>query len=130
MTESTPLQLIDRFNRRIDYVRLSVTDRCDFRCTYCMAEEMTFLPRSKVLSLEEIARIAGVFVQLGVAKLRVTGGEPLVRRDVTTLFQELGSLLAEDGLKELESKYEKGFSVRALSDDIVSSCYHVASLCL
>jgi cyclic pyranopterin phosphate synthase len=101
MTESTPLQLIDSFNRRIDYVRLSVTDRCDFRCTYCMAEEMTFLPRSKVLSLEEIARIAGVFVQLGVAKLRVTGGEPLVRRDVTTLFQELGSLLAEDGLKEL-----------------------------
>ncbi|MBT3459857.1 MAG: radical SAM protein, partial [Halieaceae bacterium] len=101
MTESTPLQLIDSFNRRIDYVRLSVTDRCDFRCTYCMAEEMTFLPRSKVLSLEEIARIAGVFVQLGVAKLRVTGGEPLVRRDVTTLFHELGSLLSEDGLKEL-----------------------------
>ena len=101
MTESTPIQLIDSFNRRIDYVRLSVTDRCDFRCTYCMAEEMTFLPRSKVLSLEEIARIARVFVQLGVAKLRVTGGEPLVRRDVTTLFNELGSLLAKDGLKEL-----------------------------
>ena len=101
MTQSTPLQLIDSFNRRIDYVRLSVTDRCDFRCTYCMAEEMTFLPRSKVLSLEEIARIARVFVQLGVAKLRVTGGEPLVRRDVTTLFQELGSLRSEDGLKEL-----------------------------
>ena len=74
MTESTPLQLIDSFNRSIDYVSLSVTDRCDFRCTYCMAEEMTFLPSSKVLSLEEIARIAGVFVQLGVAKLRVTGG--------------------------------------------------------
>lgn len=101
MTDSVPYPLIDRFNRRIEYVRLSVTDRCDFRCTYCMAEEMTFLPRSKVLSLEEIARIAGVFVQLGVAKLRVTGGEPLVRRDVTTLFQALGSLLKKDGLQEL-----------------------------
>ena len=101
MTEKTPTQLIDSFDRRIDYVRLSVTDRCDFRCTYCMAEEMTFLPRSKVLSLEEIARIAGVFVQLGVAKLRVTGGEPLVRRDVTTLFQQLGALLENKGLKEL-----------------------------
>ena len=101
MAEKTPTQLIDSFDRRIDYVRLSVTDRCDFRCTYCMAEEMTFLPRSKVLSLEEIARIAGVFVQLGVAKLRVTGGEPLVRRDVTTLFQQLGALLDNKGLKEL-----------------------------
>lgn len=98
MPEIAKTSLIDRFNRRIDYVRLSVTDRCDFRCTYCMAEDMTFLPRRDVLSLEEIARIAGIFVNLGVAKLRVTGGEPLVRRDVGQLFQQLGAL---EGLAEL-----------------------------
>ena len=98
MHEIPSTNLVDRFNRRIDYVRLSVTDRCDFRCTYCMAEDMTFLPRRQVLTLEELARIARVFVGLGVAKLRVTGGEPLVRRDVTALFQQLGQL---NGLREL-----------------------------
>lgn len=98
MHEIASTNLVDRFNRRIDYVRLSVTDRCDFRCTYCMAEDMTFLPRRQVLTLEELARIARVFVGLGVAKLRVTGGEPLVRRDVTALFQQLGQL---EGLREL-----------------------------
>lgn len=98
MHEIASTNLVDRFNRRIDYVRLSVTDRCDFRCTYCMAEDMTFLPRRQVLTLEELARIARVFVGLGVAKLRVTGGEPLVRRDVTALFQQLGRL---EGLREL-----------------------------
>ena len=73
----TPHQspLIDSFDRSISYLRLSVTDRCDFRCQYCMAEEMTFLPRSQVLSLEELARIAKVFVGLGVRKIRVTGGD-------------------------------------------------------
>jgi Molybdenum cofactor biosynthesis enzyme len=90
--------LIDGFGRTIDYVRLSVTDRCDFRCTYCMAEDMTFLPRSDVLSLEEITRVARVFVGLGVRKLRVTGGEPLVRRGVETLLANLGQL---DALREL-----------------------------
>lgn len=90
--------LIDRFDRRIDYVRLSVTDRCDFRCTYCMAEDMTFLPRRDVLSLEEIERIARVFVSLGVRKLRVTGGEPLIRRGIDDLFVRLGQL---NGLREL-----------------------------
>ncbi|MDA0631274.1 MAG: GTP 3',8-cyclase MoaA [Proteobacteria bacterium] len=90
--------LVDPLGRHIDYLRLSVTDRCDFRCTYCMAEEMTFLPRREVLSLEEIARIARVFIQLGVRKIRVTGGEPLVRRDISTLFDALGSMA---GLKEL-----------------------------
>ncbi len=90
--------LIDGFGRTIDYVRLSVTDRCDFRCTYCMAEDMTFLPRGDVLSLEELARIANVFVSLGVRKLRVTGGEPLVRRNVETLLENLGSL---ESLREL-----------------------------
>ena len=73
--------LLDKYGRRISYVRLSITDRCDFRCTYCMAEEMTFLPRKAVMSLEECLRVASVFVGLGVTKLRITGGEPLVRKD-------------------------------------------------
>ncbi|TVQ86730.1 MAG: GTP 3',8-cyclase MoaA [Chromatiaceae bacterium] len=90
--------LIDRFGRRITYVRLSVTDRCDLRCVYCMAEDMRFLPRAQVLTLEEIARLGRCFVALGVTKLRVTGGEPLVRRNVLWLFEQLGAL---SGLHEL-----------------------------
>jgi len=84
--------LTDPFGRQIRYLRLSVTDRCDFRCRYCMAEDMTFLPRSQVLSLEELTLIAKVFRQLGGDKLRITGGEPLVRRDVLHLFQNVGRL--------------------------------------
>lgn len=91
----TPLKLIDRFGRHIDYVRLSVTDRCDFRCVYCMAEEMTFLPRAQVLTLEEIYEIGAAFARLGVNKLRLTGGEPLVRRDILSLIQRLGKLDVE-----------------------------------
>lgn len=87
-----PSTLIDPFGRRVHYLRLSVTDRCDFRCRYCMAEDMTFLPRSQVLSLEELTTIARVFRHLGGDKLRVTGGEPLIRRDVLRLFQNLGEL--------------------------------------
>jgi cyclic pyranopterin phosphate synthase len=98
MAAASETQLIDPQGRRIDYLRLSVTDRCDFRCTYCMAEEMQFLPRREVLSLEELARIGRIFVGLGVKKIRITGGEPLVRRDIHTLFDALGRL---DGLKEL-----------------------------
>lgn len=90
--------LIDRFGRHVTYVRLSVTDRCDLRCVYCMGEGMTFLPRAQVLTLEEIARLGRCFTELGVTKLRVTGGEPLVRRDVMTLFDALGPL---PGLKDL-----------------------------
>ncbi|WP_305856886.1 GTP 3',8-cyclase MoaA [Balneatrix alpica] len=93
-------RLIDRWGRQINYVRLSVTDRCDFRCHYCMAEEMTFLPREQVLSLEEIALLAEVLVELGVTKLRITGGEPLVRRNLGWLLQRLGQLKAL-GLREL-----------------------------
>ncbi|TVU70677.1 GTP 3',8-cyclase MoaA [Cobetia crustatorum] len=89
--------LVDDFGRRIRYVRLSVTDRCDFRCVYCMSEEMTFLPRDEVLSLEEIALLARAFVELGVEKIRLTGGEPLVRRDIGTLVEEIGAL---EGLKD------------------------------
>jgi len=85
-------QLIDQYGRQITYVRMSVTDRCDFRCVYCMDEKMTFLPRDQVMSLEEIQLIARAFVELGVNKIRLTGGEPLVRRDVMSLFDGIGSL--------------------------------------
>ena len=92
--------MIDPFGRSISYLRVSVTDRCDLRCVYCMAEEMTFLPRAEVLSLEELDRLCGAFVRLGVRKLRITGGEPLVRREVLTLFRSLGARLGH-GLDEL-----------------------------
>ncbi len=91
-------QLIDKFNRVVDYVRISVTDRCDFRCVYCMSEDMTFLPREQILSLEEIQLIARAFVELGVSKIRLTGGEPLVRNGVTNLVESLAAL---PGLSEL-----------------------------
>lgn len=90
--------LVDAFSRRIRYLRLSVTDRCDLRCVYCMAEDMRFLPRAEVLSLEELARLARVFVGLGVEKIRLTGGEPLVRQNLPWLVRELRGL---PGLREL-----------------------------
>ncbi|MDG4595366.1 MAG: GTP 3',8-cyclase MoaA [Candidatus Contendobacter sp.] len=96
----TASPLTDRFGRQIRYVRLSVTDRCDLRCVYCMSERMTFLPRARVLTLEELALLGRTFVELGASKLRVTGGEPLVRRNILWLFQELGQL-RERGLAEL-----------------------------
>ena len=89
-TAAIPQTLIDQFGRRVDYIRLSITDRCDFRCQYCMAEDMTFLPRDEVLSLEECARLVKLFVRLGVKKVRFTGGEPLVRKNALWLFQEVG----------------------------------------
>ncbi|WP_313952889.1 GTP 3',8-cyclase MoaA [Accumulibacter sp.] len=90
--------LVDKYGRHVTYIRLSITDRCDFRCSYCMAEEMTFLPRAQVLTLEECLRIASTFVDLGVTKVRVTGGEPLVRKNVLWLLEEIAGL---GGLKEL-----------------------------
>ncbi|MDD5391775.1 MAG: GTP 3',8-cyclase MoaA [Thiothrix sp.] len=90
--------LVDRFGRQVTYVRLSVTDRCDLRCVYCMSEEMTFVPREQLLTLEEMARLGKTFVELGVHKIRITGGEPLVRRNILHLFRELGQL---DGLHDL-----------------------------
>lgn len=93
-----PSQLIDKFNRKITYVRMSVIDRCDFRCVYCMDEKMTFLPRAQILTLEELEWLGRAFVELGVTKIRITGGEPLVRKNILKLFQGLGSL---EGLKEL-----------------------------
>ncbi|MGZ8187058.1 MAG: GTP 3',8-cyclase MoaA [Methylobacter sp.] len=92
------IQLIDRFGRKVDYLRISITDRCDFRCVYCMAEDMTFLPRAQVLTLEEIYTLAKAFAELGVKKIRVTGGEPLVRKGALELLQKMGSI---DGLNEL-----------------------------
>jgi GTP 3',8-cyclase len=91
----------DPYGRTISYLRVSVTDRCDFRCVYCMAEDMTFLPKSEILSLEELDRVCSAFVSLGVRKLRLTGGEPLVRRDIMTLFKSLGRHLKSGALDEL-----------------------------
>ncbi len=97
-SDKMPTELIDRFGRRVDYVRLSVTDRCDFRCVYCMTEDMTFLPRKQILSLEELHEVGRAFTELGVRKIRLTGGEPMVRKDVMSLIENLGAL---DGLEEL-----------------------------
>ena len=90
--------LIDRFHRRVSYLRISVTDRCDLRCVYCMSEDVKFLPRASLLSLEEIVQIGRSFVGLGVSKIRITGGEPLHRRNILTVFRELGEL---EGLRDL-----------------------------
>ena len=92
--------MIDPFGRAITYLRVSVTDRCDLRCVYCMSEDMTFLPKADVLSLEGLERLCVAFIRLGTNKIRITGGEPLVRRDVQTLFQRLGQRLGQ-GLDEL-----------------------------
>ncbi|MEM7569883.1 MAG: GTP 3',8-cyclase MoaA [Pseudomonadota bacterium] len=98
---SQPSELIDSFGRRIDYVRISVTDRCDFRCTYCMSEHMTFLPRKDLLTLEELDRLASAFVDRGVKRLRLTGGEPLVRRNIMWLFERLSRHLETGALEDL-----------------------------
>src|SRR5437588_11636491 len=93
--------MIDPFGRTITYLRVSVTDRCDFRCVYCMAEEMNFLPKAELLTLEELDRVCSAFIRLGVKKLRLTGGEPLVRRDIMTLFRALGRHINSGALDEL-----------------------------
>ena len=99
---STPQQtLVDPFGRIVDYVRLSVTDRCDFRCVYCMAEEMTFLPKKDLLSLEELEQITDVFISLGTRKIRLTGGEPLVRRNIMQLIEKLGQQVKQGHLDEV-----------------------------
>jgi GTP 3',8-cyclase len=96
-----PAPLVDPFGRAITYLRVSVTDRCDFRCVYCMAEDMTFLPKRDLLTLEELDRVCTAFVEKGVRKLRITGGEPLVRRDIMSLFRSLSRHLASNALDEL-----------------------------
>jgi cyclic pyranopterin phosphate synthase len=97
----TSSAMIDPFGRRISYLRVSVTDRCDFRCVYCMAEDMTFLPKADLLTLEELDRLCSVFVTKGVRKLRLTGGEPLVRRNVMSLIRSLSRHLKSGALEEL-----------------------------
>ncbi|MDP4547256.1 MAG: GTP 3',8-cyclase MoaA [Marinobacter sp.] len=106
-------ELVDRFGRTVNYVRLSVTDRCDFRCVYCMAEEMTFLPREKIMSLEEIAQVARNFVSLGTRKIRLTGGEPLVRKGVVDLVREIGSY----GLRDF-AMTTNGSQLPALAEEL------------
>ncbi|WP_343082180.1 GTP 3',8-cyclase MoaA [Ostreiculturibacter nitratireducens] len=94
-------RLIDPFARPISYLRVSVTDRCDFRCTYCMAEHMTFLPKKDLLTLEELDRLSSTFIRMGVEKLRITGGEPLVRRDIMQYFRAMSRHLESGALREL-----------------------------
>jgi cyclic pyranopterin phosphate synthase len=111
------LPLIDPFGRTVDYLRISVTDRCDFRCVYCMSENMTFLPKSEVLSLEEIDRIATAFVRRGTRKLRLTGGEPLVRRGVVDLIGRLSRHIASGDLDEI-TLTTNGSQLRKFASDL------------
>lgn len=117
MTNGRPL--VDAFNRRISYLRLSVTDRCDLRCTYCMPERMQFLPRSEVLSLEELHSLALGFIDRGIRKIRITGGEPLVRRDVVELIRALGRTIG-DGLDEL-TLTTNGTRLAEFADDLAAA---------
>src|SRR5882724_1033754 len=95
------MDMIDPFGRTINYLRVSVTDRCDFRCVYCMAEDMTFLPKKDLLSLEELDRVCSAFIAKGVRKIRLTGGEPLVRKGIMTLVESLSRHLRSGDLEEL-----------------------------
>jgi len=101
LATSAPQPIIDPFGRHVSYLRVSVTDRCDFRCVYCMSEDMHFLPKQDLLTLEELDRLCSAFVGRGVKKLRITGGEPLVRRDIMQLFRSLSRHLDSGALEEL-----------------------------
>ncbi|MBT3660767.1 MAG: GTP 3',8-cyclase MoaA [Rhodospirillaceae bacterium] len=110
--------MIDPFGRHVSYLRVSVTDRCDFRCHYCMSEDMTFLPKQDVLSLEELDRLCSAFVRKGVRKLRITGGEPLVRRNIMSLFRNLGRHLKTGELDEL-TLTTNGSQLARFADELV-----------
>jgi len=112
--------MIDPHGRAVTYLRVSVTDRCDFRCTYCMAENMTFLPKPEILSLEELDRLCSAFIDKGVKKLRLTGGEPLVRRDIMTLIHSLGRHLKTGALEEL-TLTTNGSQLSRFADDLVTA---------
>jgi cyclic pyranopterin phosphate synthase len=116
---TVPLPLVDRFARRITYLRLSVTDRCDLRCAYCMPERMTFVPRAEVLTLEELHKVALAFIARGVTKIRLTGGEPLVRRDMMELVRALGREIGR-GLEEL-TLTTNGTRLAEFADDLRSA---------
>ena len=111
--------MIDPFGRTISYLRVSVTDRCDLRCVYCMSEDMNFLPKPELLTLEELERLCGAFIRLGTDKIRITGGEPLVRRDVLKLFRGLGSRLG-NGLREL-TLTSNGTQLTRYADDLYAA---------
>ncbi|MEL7164194.1 MAG: GTP 3',8-cyclase MoaA [Pseudomonadota bacterium] len=112
--------LIDPFQRAIKYLRVSVTDRCDFRCVYCMSENMTFLPKKELLTLEELDRMCSTFIRLGVEKLRITGGEPLVRREIMTFFHRIGRHLETGALKEL-TVTTNGSQLERFADDLYAA---------
>ncbi|QMU57831.1 MAG: GTP 3',8-cyclase MoaA [Boseongicola sp.] len=116
--ETAPL--IDPFQRAITYLRVSVTDRCDFRCVYCMSENMTFLPKKELLTLEELDRMCTAFVDLGVEKLRITGGEPLVRREIMTFFRSMSRHLETGTLKEL-TLTTNGSQLARFADDLYAA---------
>ncbi|MEL6509832.1 MAG: GTP 3',8-cyclase MoaA [Pseudomonadota bacterium] len=111
--------LIDPFERAISYLRVSVTDRCDFRCVYCMSENMTFLPKKELLTLEELDRLCSSFIKLGVQKLRITGGEPLVRRGIMTYFDAMSRHLDSGALKEL-TLTTNGSQLEKYADDLAA----------
>ena len=111
--------MIDPFGREVSYLRVSVTDRCDFRCVYCMSEEMEFLPKGDLLSLEELDRLCSAFVDKGVNKLRITGGEPLVRRDIMSLFKSLSRHLDSGALKDL-TLTTNGSQLTKYADELAS----------
>ncbi|KJZ21024.1 GTP 3',8-cyclase MoaA [Loktanella sp. S4079] len=112
--------LIDPFARAIEYLRVSVTDRCDFRCVYCMSENMTFLPKKELLTLEELDRLCSAFIRLGVKKLRITGGEPLVRRDIMTFFRSMSRHLDSGDLSEL-TVTTNGSQLERFADDLFAA---------
>jgi cyclic pyranopterin phosphate synthase len=112
--------LIDPFGRTVDYLRVSVTDRCNYRCVYCMAEDMTFLPKADLLTLEELDRVCSAFVRRGIDKIRLTGGEPLVRRGIMTLIRSLGRHLPSGALREL-TLTTNGSQLVKYADDLVDA---------
>ena len=112
--------LIDPFQRAISYLRVSVTDRCDFRCVYCMSENMTFLPKKELLTLEELDRMCSTFIRLGVEKLRITGGEPLVRKGIMTFFQSMTRHLESGALSEL-TLTTNGSQLERFADDLFAA---------
>ena len=118
MSQTAPL--IDPFARAITYLRVSVTDRCDFRCVYCMSENMTFLPKKELLTLEELDRMCSTFIRLGVRKLRITGGEPLVRKGIMTFFHGMKRHLDSGDLDEL-TLTTNGSQLARFADDLVAA---------
>ncbi|MFC0409042.1 GTP 3',8-cyclase MoaA [Roseomonas elaeocarpi] len=112
--------MVDPFGRQVSYLRVSVTDRCDLRCVYCMAEDMSFLPKAEVLTLEELDRLCGAFIDLGVERIRLTGGEPLVRKNVISLFRSLGARIGDGGLREL-TVTTNGTQLRRMADDLFAA---------